>query len=167
MYIWHLIFERWSRDSGERERNLSQRCRVYARTAESQGLKAKVKGKNRENRTERERQREREGAKEYERGTRVWVDNEKCSRHLLEQTSPGERDFRITFTPVPPRRRSHSAWKFHFHNLHDGSLSPDTSRGSTSLAPSLHSMIGYRWTGANFYRADLISRGTNGVFFNK
>lgn len=34
------------------------------------------------------------------------------------------------------RGRSHSAWKFHFHNLHDGSLSPDVPRGYIPLAPS-------------------------------
>lgn len=73
---------------------------------------------------------EKKRAKEKEqKNTRgMWVDNEKCSCHLLEQTS-ASKDFKITFTRADSAGgRSHSAWKFHFHNLQGGSLSPDVSR---------------------------------------
>jgi len=61
----------------------------------------------------------------------IWVDNEKCSCHLLEQTSASERDFKITFTrsDLPRAGGRIQTWKFHFHNLQGGSLSPDVSRG--------------------------------------
>jgi len=106
----------------------------------------RVKGK-------KEKEKSQEGAEEYVGDRGIWVDNEKCSCHLLEQISASERDFKITFTRADSAGgRSHSVWKFHFHNLQDGSLSLDVSQEYILSSFPEHDDGECRWMEANFYR---------------